>query len=63
MEPVLCYGSEVWGFHAGPAIEKLHTRFCRQLLRVKSTTPNDIVRGELGRRELKYNRYIRIIKY
>jgi hypothetical protein len=63
IEPILCYGSEVWGFHPALDVERIHTRFCKRTLHVKTSTPNDIVRGELGRNELKYRRYVRIVKY
>ena len=45
--PVLCYAAEVWGFHAGPDIERLHLKFCKQVLGVKRCTQNDFVHGEL----------------
>ncbi len=52
IEPILSYGSEVWGFHKAIDVERLHTRYCKRLLSIKSTTPNDIARGELGGTEL-----------
>ena len=30
--PILNYGSEVWGFHNGNAIERIHMQFCKRLL-------------------------------
>lgn len=27
--PILNYGSEVWGFHKGDTIERIHTQFCK----------------------------------
>ena len=40
--PVLCYAAEVWGFHAGPDIERLHLKFSKQVLGVKRCTQNDL---------------------
>ena len=36
--PILCYDCEVWGFHTGTALEKVHHSFLRQVLEVKTTT-------------------------
>ena len=63
ISPVLSYGSEVWGFHKAPEIEQVQLNFCKRLLRVKRTTQNDFVYGELGRYPMYIFRYIRIIKY
>ena len=61
--PILHYASEVWGFHPAPAIERLHLKFCKRMLQVKTTTQNDFIYGELGRIPLSKLRLISIIKY
>ena len=33
--PILCYGSELWGFHKAVDIERVHTKFLKQLLSFK----------------------------
>ena len=43
-------------------IEKVHRDFLRSLLHVKTTTLNEFVYREFGRRPLLYNRYYRIVK-
>ena len=63
VSPILNYSCEVWGFHNAPDVERLHLSFCKRLLRVKKTTQNDFVYGELGRYPMYIFRYIRIIKY
>jgi hypothetical protein len=50
--PILLYGAEVWGVYNLHEIDKLHLRFCKQILGVKSQTPNYAVFGELGRMPL-----------
>ena len=30
--PILDYGSEIWGFIQGNAIERVHLQFCKRLL-------------------------------
>ena len=47
---ILCYGADVWGLIQAPAIERVHLRFfLKTILRVKTSTPNDLVYAELGR--------------
>jgi len=61
--PILNYGCEVWGFHPGKAVERLHVQFCKQLLGVKKNTQNDFVYGELGRMPLQNTRYYVLVKF
>lgn len=61
--PILNYSSEVWGFHKANTIERIHTQYCKRILQVKRCSQNDFVYGVLGRFDLAYNRYIRIVKY
>ena len=61
--PILNYGSEVWGFHPGKALDRVYMQFCKRLLGVKKGTQNDFVYGELGILPLKNIRFMTIIKY
>ena len=63
IEPILSYGCEVWGFHPAKDIEKIHLRFCKNVLRVRRNTQDECVYGELGRMPLQIKRYVRIVKY
>ena len=47
--PILCYASEVWGFHDAPDIERVQLKFCKTVLGVKSSVQNDFVYGELDK--------------
>ena len=60
---VLSYASEVWGFHKAPDVERLHTRFCRNILGVKKSTSLSALYCELGRKPLIAFRKLRIIRY
>lgn len=60
---VLSYGAEIWGFHVGRDIEKVHTRFCKMILKVKNSTSNFMTYTELGRVPLVIHRKVRILKY
>ena len=61
--PILNYGSEMWGFIQGNAIERVHLQFCKRLLGVKKTTQNDFIYGELGRTNFLTKQYLLIIRY
>ena len=63
VKPVLMYSSEVWGFHVAKDIENLHTQFCKRVLRVKQSTPNDIVMAETRRVSMCTWRHLAILKY
>ena len=41
--PMLNYVSETWGFHPAPAIERVHLKFLKQILKVKSQTQSAVV--------------------
>ena len=61
--PIFNYGSEIWGFVKGDAIERVHLQFFKRMLGVKTTTQNDFIYGELGITNLQTSRYYNIIKY
>ena len=60
---ILSFSSEVWGFGKCKEIERVQLKFCKTLLKVKSSTCNMGVYGELGRYPLYISRYARIIKF
>ena len=61
--PIMNYGSELWGFCDGIQIERVHMLFCKQLLGVKTSTRNDFIYGELGRKNYYTRRIYIIIRY
>jgi hypothetical protein len=46
IKPILLYGCEVWGFGKNEVLERVHLKFCKILLNLKSSTPNYMVYGE-----------------
>ena len=60
---ILSYGSEIWGITKSKEIEKIHLKFLKSILCVKSSTSNMAVYGELDRFPLYISRYVRVIKY
>jgi hypothetical protein len=61
IKPILLYGCEVWGFSKNEIIERVHLRFCKQLLNFKTSTPTCMVYGELGRYPLDIDIQVRTI--
>ena len=48
VKPILLYGCEVWGFGNVDVLERVQLKFIKQVLKLKSCTPNYIVYGEVG---------------
>ena len=63
VKPILLYGCEIWGFGQNDIIERVHLKFCKLLLRLKVSTPNFMVYGELGRYPLEIDIKVRMISY
>ena len=63
INPIMNYACEVWGFHKGQDIERLHLKFLKQVLKVNQHTTNSMVYRELGRVPMFVIRKIRIVKY
>ena len=63
IKPILCYGSEVWGFSKPVQQERVHLQFCKKLLGVKKSTQNDFIYGELGRVSLQTSILYSVINY
>ena len=61
--PILNYPSEVWGFHSGADVERVHLKFLKNLLGVKRSTQNDFIYWEYGTTPLSETRKIQILKY
>ena len=49
INPVLSYACEIWGFSKSKEIERIHLKFFKNILNVKTTTFSTSVYGELGR--------------
>jgi hypothetical protein len=43
----MCIGN--WGFENKNSIERVYLQFCKSILKVRNSTPNFLVYGELGR--------------
>ena len=49
IEPILLYGSEIWGHEDIKIIESVHLKYCKYVLKLKKSTPSMMVYGETGR--------------
>ena len=64
IQPILTYGSEVWGLLADKSIiERVHLFAIKRFLNVSIRTPNALVYGESGRYPLYVNMYVKQINY
>ena len=63
INPIMNYGCEVWGFHKGKNIKRLHLKFLKQVLKVNQHTTSSMVYGELSRVPMFVIRKIRIVNY
>lgn len=61
--PVLIYGCEVWGYENLQVVERIHLKFLKHILQLKSSTPSFMVYGETGRFPIYVNVYSRMISY
>ena len=61
--PILCYGSEVWGYKRCERIERVHMKFCKWVLGVSHTTSNMAVLSECGRYPLYIEYFTNFVKY
>ena len=48
VKPILLYGSEIWGYGNGDIIERVQLKFLKHIFKLKRSTPNHTIYGELG---------------
>ena len=63
VEPILAYGSELWGLQVHLLIEQVHTTTLKQFLNVPIHPSNTLLYGETARYPLHINHKIRCVKY
>ena len=63
VEPILLHGSEICGYENIKIIEQVHLQFCKRILTVRTTTPNFMVYGELGRFPLEIKVKMRMVSF
>ena len=63
VEPIILYGSEVWGFENIQIMERIHLKFCKRISNVRLSTPNYMVYGELVRYPLEIRVKLRMVSF
>ena len=63
VKPMILYGCEIWGFGNNEIIERLHLKFCKLLLHLKTSTPDNMVYVELRRYPISIDIKVRMIKF
>ena len=48
VKPILLYGSEIWGYGKCDIIERVQLKFLKHIFKLKRSTPNHTIYGELG---------------
>ena len=61
--PILLYGREIWGFNSCELATKLQLRFYKIVFKLKKSTPNVMVFGEVGKYPLELNIRCRMLCY
>ena len=63
VKPILCYGSEIWGYRYADKIEQVQINFCKRYCNLSTNTASVLALGECGRLPL-YTTYVpNCIKY
>ena len=61
--PILCYGSEIWGYQYWHDVERIQTEFCKFVLGVGQSTSTVAASGECGRLPITVHYHKHVIKY
>ena len=61
--PILLYGCEIWGYNNFEQIEVFHRNYLRRLLKLRKGVPNPMIYGELGRQEIVFTVWKRMLTF
>ena len=61
--PILLYGSEVWGFQKIDMLEIFYIKFFKKILKLRPSTPNCMIYGEVGKLPLQTSVDKQLIAY
>ena len=60
---ILTYGCEVWGYENVQVLEKIRLQFCRNILKIRTSTPNFMSYGEIDRVPIDVVINVRMISF
>ena len=63
IEPILLYGSEIWGYDKLDSLEVFHRHCIRQIIGTSKNSPCCMVYGESGIEPIKYKVWQRMVAY
>ena len=63
VKPILCYGSELWGYNYCNKIEKVLSKFCKQYCGLSYNMADALTLGECGRVPIAITYMIPCLKY
>ncbi|MCG7892781.1 MAG: reverse transcriptase family protein, partial [Candidatus Thiodiazotropha endolucinida] len=63
VSPILCYGSEVWGYEYSKTIEKIHIKFCKRFIGLHQNTADFFALSECGRYPISITYMCKCVKY
>jgi hypothetical protein len=61
--PIILYGGGVWGFNQSRLLERLHLKFCKHILTLKTSTPTYMIYDELGRYSISISIKVHMISF
>lgn len=63
VKPILLFGAEIWGYGNLDVLERIQLHFLKHILKMKNSTPNNMVYGETGCYPLQIDIEERIISF
>ena len=63
ISPILCYGSEIWGYEYSKTIEKIHIRFYKRFIGLHQNTADFLALIKCGRYPISLIYMSKCIKY
>ena len=63
VRPILCYGSEIWGYEYSQTIEKVQSKFCKRYACLHKNTADFLALSECGRYPLAVTYMTQCVKY
>ena len=63
INPILCYGADIWGFQYYNKLEKVQSKFCKRYCCLNTNVADALALGECGRLPLAISYMTQCLKY